>query len=101
MKKIYDRINYELFACELPQDVVVQKMTLAQCLRAVNAKCDGLCIFNGNSYFIGIADHLTDKEKFDTLVHEMIHVWQTENNKKEIHGKYFKLWCQKAIDLYY
>jgi hypothetical protein len=28
---------------------------------------------------------------FDTLVaHELIHAWQEENSKAEIHGKYFK-----------
>jgi len=38
---------------------------------------------------------------FDTLVaHELIHAWQEENKKKEIHGKYFKA-LAKDMELEY
>jgi hypothetical protein len=29
------------------------------------------------------------------LAHELIHAWQEENSKAEIHGRYFKKWAKK------
>jgi len=34
--------------------------------------------------------------KFNTLLaHELIHAWQEENSKTEIHGKYFRKYAKK------
>ena len=102
MKKIYDRINYELFDGLLPDDVQVQCITEYQSTLAFGAVAEGLCNCQDDGvYFIGISDWLTDREKFNTLIHEMIHVWQWENKKPAGHSGWFRVWCDKAIELYY
>lgn len=105
MQKMFNYINEELFDTDLP-DIFLY--TLDDGFIEKSAKdwnlpeYYGICCPSGEEYFIGISNSLTRTEFFDTLVHELIHVYCMENYRGYSgHGGYFRLWTRKAVDTFY
>ena len=79
--KLYDRYNEEFFNGILPfVDIVVKP------LEDVYA----FTMHQGDSIWIEISEGLNVTEEHDTLLHEMVHVWQAVTERKMSHGKSFK-----------
>jgi hypothetical protein len=78
---LYDRYNKEFFDGTLPfVDIVVQKLEDAY----------GYTYDEGFGVYIELANDLSDQDMHDTLLHEMVHVWQIVTNRKLGHGRNFK-----------
>ncbi len=56
--------------------------------------------YKGNT-FVGIDKTNNPADFFTTMVHELIHVWQVQNDKPMNHKKEFKKWCDKAYEIFY
>lgn len=94
--KLYDKYNAKFFAGKLPYvDIAVVPLTHAF----------GWTIVMGDEVdIVLIANDLNKKDMEATLLHEMIHVWQTFTERKMTHGKVFnkkaKIICEaKGFDL--
>lgn len=61
----------------------------------------GWCEDYKNNQFISIDKNCNPIDFFNTFVHELIHVWQCQNNKAMDHKKEFKKWSLKAYEIFY
>lgn len=95
--KYYDYYNERYFNNELPlnkEDIHIILVNTKACY--VGRACN---ITHKKSYYeIQLNKHYLDKyyklEMIDTLIHEMIHIWQfVHHNKKGGHGKDFQFKC--------
>ena len=95
LKKVFHYVNNTLFDgdLEMPALVLASDEDL---INIAGFEVDG--IFTNEPFMIAINE---DANIFDTMVHEMIHLWQYQNNKYMGHEGWFRVWCEKAIDLYY
>ena len=104
MESLFNMINTRLFGDKLPDCTIIlfngsDYLTLKK--MGVNCLIDGLCTHDNKSWIIGIDKNLTGIDYFNTLVHEMIHVWQWETYRKMNHGTSFKTKCLKAYEEFY
>lgn len=51
--------------------------------------------------FVCVAKDLPKQQFYDILVHELIHIWQIQNNEPCNHGRKFDKWCEKAYNILY
>jgi len=100
MRSLYNKVNDRLFGSELPS-VDIIKFDGSKKQFDVTYLIDGFTTTQLGGLVIGISETLSKQEKFNTLVHEMIHVWQAENGKAWNHGKIFKRWCRLAYQEFY
>ena len=100
MRALFNRINSELFNDELPA-CHLYALTSAQLEKVAGFPIDGICIPEQDDYFIGLDNSLAEGAFFNTMVHEMIHVWQMENKKSIGHYGWFIVWCEKAREEFY
>jgi len=54
----------------------------------------GFCENTSPKYTIMLSDRMPEDQVLPTLVHEMIHMLQFEQDKEPTHGREFKQWCQ-------
>lgn len=55
---------------------------------------------NGSFDMLAVMDDQPEGELLDTIAHEMVHLWQFENDKPLNHGKEFKAMMQKIYIFY-
>ena len=99
LKKMFNYINQEVFEnmLDMPKIILIDPK---QSLFAFGL--DGYCEQIKKRHFvIGITNHLTMQNTFDTMVHEMIHQYLMEFNGYSGHGKPFKKMCRNAVDTLY
>ena len=101
MEMLFESINFDLFEDKLdkPRFFVLDE-ELAFTLWP-NYAIDGICVPHKDFYLVGVQKDLKPHHFFDTLVHELIHVYLMEKCNYSGHGKKFKKMCEKAIDIYY
>ena len=99
LKKMFDFINEHMFDnfLDKPYFLIIDH---EQSLFAfvIDGYCENV---KGRHFMIGITNHLTIKNAFDTMVHEMIHQYLMETKEYGKHGKPFKKLCQKGVDIFY
>ena len=100
-------INNRLFDGELPE---AELYWLNESnIDIIPFEIDAVCIPWNNTYFIGIYKMLpfiSYSLYFNSMVHEMIHIWQCEKygvkyTLKHQHGREFKKMCQLAYEEFY
>ena len=98
LKKMHKFINENMFdgLLDMPNFVIIDP---EQSLFAFSI--DGYCEMHKGHFIIGITNFLTTENTFDTMVHEMIHQYLMEFKGYSGHGKKFKKWCKKGIDIFY
>jgi len=101
MKQLFESINFDLFMdkLDLPGFFVMDE----KLMEAIwpDYPIDGICIPTEKTYLIGVHEDLTPDQFFNTLVHELIHIYCFEKYNYGGHGKKFKKICQKAVEIYY
>lgn len=98
---MYNMINRRLFDEELPDCTIILFGATDYKKLSIDNPINGFCQPVQDCWLIGIDKTLSDKEYFDTLVHEMIHIWQGENNLEMDHKKSFQYMCAKAYEEFY
>jgi len=103
LRKMFLYINSELFSNELPEPefFVFHGTEKLFPLNFPANEIQGICVPCGNHYFIGLHVNQNLNVAFCTMVHEMIHIWQMENNKSPSHSGWFMVWCNKAIEEFF
>ncbi len=107
MKKLFKFVNRELFNNELTNDVYFKPLNLIEMIGINQVQFNGKIPFDGitvvikKTCFVGVLKDLPKQEFLDTFVHELIHVWQYQNNKDLDHKKEFNKWGEKAYELFY
>lgn len=91
MKNLFDYINY----LQLQKPVVIRLVTKPY--QRADAEYRPRYNKHGKLKSHDIWVYLTGNTRtFKTLLaHELIHAWQAENNKNEIHGKYFRKYAKR------
>lgn len=100
LEKMFDYINAEMFDNILDKPYL-HVLTKKQARALWPEPIDGICVPIKDWYFVGIHKDLTKNEAFDTMVHEMIHMYLMDKCNYSGHGKKFKKACRKAIDIFY
>lgn len=100
MQNLYQEINFQIFEDKLPEpafflldDFLARKL--------YDFPIDGICIPAANGYIIGVHIDLTPIAFYNTMVHELIHVYCMEKWNYSGHGKKFKKICKKSLDILY
>ena len=100
LKKIFDFINERLF-----DDLLnVPALYLMSDEEAQELYPEYPELFHDGLFFpdlVMIAINEDCENIFDTLLHEMIHLWQFQNHKYMGHGGWFLIWSRKAIEEFY
>ncbi len=94
-KILFEYINIELFDSELDQPY----FNIDDYVKIDRSY--GWCEWYRDNFFIALDKNLSYIEFFNTLVHELIHLWQAQNNKDMDHKKEFKNWCDKAYYIFH
>lgn len=98
LQNTYAMINNRLFNGELPECHIY----VSSACKWENIECHGMCMFDETEYFILISLDQTPFEFFNTLVHEMIHIWMRENGFNFwAHNRTFKMWTLRAMEEFY
>lgn len=101
LNKMFRFVNQELFDGLLDVEIVqtIDNNTF------FDYDIDGVCIpdFDGENwrYFIGIDETLNKTDAFNTLVHEMIHIYCMVNRNYSGHNGLFRTMTIKAVDVFY
>ena len=95
LKKAFTYINERLFDDLLPMPIL-HLVTAEEAAAFGEPDTEGFFFYE--DMLIGIHE---DSNIFDTLVHEMIHLWQFQNHKYMGHGGWFLIWSRKAIEEFY
>lgn len=61
---------------------------------------EGITIKDGGDEYIAICSDLSASGAFHAFVHELVHVWQAQNNKPLDHGKAFNKKCLQAYEIF-
>jgi len=94
LRKLFHYFNKELFDNSLELcDIKVTKW-LGDCY-GMFIPWDSCEYFklNGPKIYLNPEFNLTFNDYYDTLLHEMIHLWQWKNNKPLDHSDHFLYWC--------
>ena len=103
--KLFEKVNKELFNNEL-ETPLIKTINMVEMVGLSLMHFDKLIPFEGitiHQYgreFVAIQESLTGDEAFFCMVHEMVHVWQAQNNMPLDHKKEFKKKCIEAFELY-
>lgn len=93
--KQYEKFNHKYFKDQLPKVPVITMNTHAMRLIYNDEQvCYGYTISDADEAYVVLNEDFA-KDMKDTLLHEMIHVWQWWNGKPINHGKSFKKWQKK------
>ena len=111
LRKTAKIINAELFDNSLDlENVHFKKLHFLESHGVSWIQFDGIIEIHGITLkmeandidiFVGICENCMPLKTFDILVHELIHVWQLQNDRAMDHGKGFHKWCEKGIDVFY
>lgn len=87
LKKLYKKYNRKYFDNELPKDVKIRYGKT----KHGKYKNHAICIHDGDFIAIRIARNILAIDLHETLLHEMIHVWQAYNGQCMDHnGPFYK-----------
>lgn len=101
-KQLFESINFDLFDDKLDMPTFfILDAEMCQFIDKKDPYFVGICIPTNEGYCIGLHKELTYFEYFNTLVHELIHIYCMEKWDYSGHGKKFKKICEKAVDIYY
>jgi hypothetical protein len=102
MQQLFESINFDLFEDSLDMPIFFvygeKKMQVMQKEFEIPYNFDGITIPTEKTFLVGVEKNLCPQMFFDTLVHELIHVYLFPYMG---HGRKFKNICEKAVDLYY
>jgi Zn-dependent peptidase ImmA (M78 family) len=103
LQVITENVNIDLFEDKLPLDNIRSHILPARFIEALcNRPVCGVCIpTHDDKYIIFITKEQNTTEIFDTMIHELIHVYLMEKTGYSGHGKPFKKICQRATEIYY
>ena len=105
MTKLFHYVNDELFAgmLDMPEMYTLDETYI----QAVHSKWglpefDGVCVPEGDHYFIGIYNDLSEIDFFNVFVHELIHIYCMEYHQGfSGHWGWFRVYCNRAFELFY
>ena len=92
LKQFYKQFNDDIFQNELPSVKIKFSRTIP-CYALFTVFEDCNYYVKGPIIYINPIYNKNRSDFLDTLLHEMIHVWQWCNNLELNHGKEFNKWC--------
>jgi hypothetical protein len=103
MEQLFESINFDLFDDKLDKPIFLVLNDIIASAIIPDFEIDGVCVpfDRANKYIIGIHENNTPLQFFNTMVHELIHIYCFEKWNYRGHGKKFKEICEKAVDIYY
>ncbi len=109
LNKAFPFINKALFNGELEKPIIkainlIEMLGLTVIHFGYNDRdgFSGLTMNYTHGQFVAVCKNNPSNEDFiNTFIHELVHVWQAQNNKPMNHGKAFKKKCNQAYDIFY
>jgi len=104
-KKMFNFVNQELFdnMLDMPEIYVLDDTYIKKA--AIDWELplfDGVCVYDEERYFLGMYAGLNEVQSFNTLVHEMIHMYTHRYHREYLgHGGWFRVYCEKAYEIFY
>jgi len=101
MQKLYQLFNRQIFDDKLPACKIRTRN-----LKGMSGRTEAVSDRPKLLIYIDLHKRLTIADRYDTLLHEMVHVWQYENDLDMDHGRTFwkKVYQIKrlyGIEIYY
>lgn len=105
MQKLFHYVNDELFygMLDMPEMYTLDETYIKTIHEEWDLpEFDGVCVPEGDHYFIGMYDGLSENDFFNVFVHELIHIYCMEFHRGfSGHWGWFRVYCERAIETFY